>query len=81
MILFQRARLRVSLNEALECQESAVHAQDFALAASCKEKVDTIRSELEVLNENLKEIQIQEQPVEVVSRTRFDKRFIQKRSL
>ncbi|XP_077295616.1 chromosome associated protein G [Arctopsyche grandis] len=68
----RRARLRVSLNEALECQESAVHAQDFALAASCKEKVDTIRSELEILNENLKEIQIQEQPVEVIKEKRTD---------
>lgn len=37
--LFQRARLRVSLNVAMEAQEEAVRHENYTLAAQCKAKV------------------------------------------
>lgn len=66
-VKIMRAGLRVSLNEALEEQEEAVRAQDFSLAATCKEKVDCINKKLEELNLNLKEKQAVKPAVEVVS--------------
>lgn len=39
-MLFQRARLRVSLNVAIEAQEEAVREENYALAAECKAKVN-----------------------------------------
>lgn len=60
--------MRVSLNEALEEQENAVRAQDFVLAASCKEKVDAVHKKLEELNSNTKDVNIVPNlPPEVVS--------------
>ncbi|CAB3246204.1 unnamed protein product [Arctia plantaginis] len=46
----QRARLRVSLNVAIEAQEEAVREQNYALAAECKAKVADIQKKLEELN-------------------------------
>ncbi|XP_053617044.1 condensin complex subunit 3 [Plodia interpunctella] len=46
----QRARLRVSLNVAIEAQEEAVREQNYALAAECKAKVEDIQKKLEELN-------------------------------
>ncbi|XP_013189571.2 condensin complex subunit 3 [Amyelois transitella] len=45
----QRARLRVSLNVAIEAQEEAVREQNYALAAECKAKVEDIQKKLEEL--------------------------------
>lgn len=59
--------MRVSLNEALEEQENAVRAQDFVLAASCKEKVDAVHKKLEELNSNVKEVEMPNPTPEVVS--------------
>jgi hypothetical protein len=42
--------LRVSLNEALEEQEEAVRAQDFPLAAQCKDRVDALQKKIEELS-------------------------------
>lgn len=46
----QRARLRVSLNVAMEAQEEAVKDQNYSLAAQCKAKVEDIQKKLEELN-------------------------------
>ncbi|CAH2093882.1 unnamed protein product [Euphydryas editha] len=46
----QRARLRVSLNVAIEAQEEAVREENYALAAECKAKVADIQKKLEDLN-------------------------------
>ncbi|XP_041971882.1 condensin complex subunit 3 isoform X2 [Aricia agestis] len=46
----QRARLRVSLNVAMEAQEEAVREENYALAAECKAKVADIQKQLEDLN-------------------------------
>ncbi|KAG6446816.1 condensin complex subunit 3 [Manduca sexta] len=46
----QRARLRVSLNVAIEAQEEAVRDQNYALAAECKAKVEDIQKKLEDLS-------------------------------
>ncbi|XP_050353186.1 condensin complex subunit 3 [Nymphalis io] len=46
----QRARLRVSLNVAIEAQEEAVRDENYALAAECKAKVADIQKKLEDLN-------------------------------
>ncbi|CAH2052121.1 unnamed protein product, partial [Iphiclides podalirius] len=49
-VKLQRARLRVSLNVAMEAQEEAVRDQNYALAAECKAKVEDIQKKLEELN-------------------------------
>ncbi|KPJ21352.1 Condensin complex subunit 3 [Papilio machaon] len=49
-VKLQRARLRVSLNVAMEAQEEAVREQNYALAAECKAKVEDIQKKLEDLN-------------------------------
>ncbi|XP_013145428.1 PREDICTED: condensin complex subunit 3 isoform X2 [Papilio polytes] len=49
-VKLQRARLRVSLNVAMEAQEEAVREQNYALAAECKAKVEDIQRRLEDLN-------------------------------
>ncbi|XP_028159369.1 LOW QUALITY PROTEIN: condensin complex subunit 3-like, partial [Ostrinia furnacalis] len=49
-VKLQRARLRVSLNVAMEAQEEAVRDQNYALAAECKAKVEDIQKKLEDLN-------------------------------
>ncbi|CAH0595327.1 unnamed protein product [Chrysodeixis includens] len=46
----QRARLRVSLNVAIEAQEEAVRDQNYALAAECKAKVKDIQKKLDELS-------------------------------
>ncbi|KAF9411293.1 hypothetical protein HW555_009858 [Spodoptera exigua] len=46
----QRARLRVSLNVAIEAQEEAVREQNYALAAECKAKVEDIQKKLDELS-------------------------------
>ncbi|KAJ8711296.1 hypothetical protein PYW07_008538 [Mythimna separata] len=46
----QRARLRVSLNVAIEAQEEAVREQNYALAAECKAKVADIQKKLDELS-------------------------------
>ncbi|KAL4711777.1 hypothetical protein ACJJTC_005946 [Scirpophaga incertulas] len=46
----QRARLRVSLNVAMEAQEEAVKEQNYSLAAECKAKVEEIQKKLDELN-------------------------------
>ncbi|KAJ8712953.1 hypothetical protein PYW08_008257 [Mythimna loreyi] len=46
----QRARLRVSLNVAIEAQEEAVRDQNYALAAECKAKVADIQKKLDELS-------------------------------
>ncbi|KAM3963822.1 chromosome associated protein G [Aphomia sociella] len=48
-VKLQRARLRVSLNVAIEAQEEAVRDQNYALAAECKAKVEDIQKKLEEL--------------------------------
>ncbi|KAI8442196.1 hypothetical protein MSG28_005789 [Choristoneura fumiferana] len=48
-IKMQRARLRVSLNVAIEAQEEAVREENYALAAECKAKVADIQKQLEEL--------------------------------
>ncbi|CAH0713737.1 unnamed protein product, partial [Brenthis ino] len=48
-IKLQRARLRVSLNVAIEAQEEAVRDENYALAAECKAKVADIQKKLEDL--------------------------------
>ncbi|XP_059050784.1 condensin complex subunit 3 [Achroia grisella] len=48
-VKLQRARLRVSLNVAIEAQEEAVREQNYALAAECKAKVEDIQKKLEEL--------------------------------
>ncbi|KAL0867738.1 hypothetical protein ABMA27_008464 [Loxostege sticticalis] len=49
-VKLQRARLRVSLNVAIEAQEEAVRDQNYALAAECKAKVEDIQKKLEDLS-------------------------------
>ncbi|XP_064074316.1 condensin complex subunit 3 [Vanessa tameamea] len=49
-VKLQRARLRVSLNVAIEAQEEAVRDENYALAAECKAKVADIQKKLEDLN-------------------------------
>lgn len=49
-IKLQRARLRVSLNVAMEAQEEAVREQNYALATECKAKVDELQRKLDHLN-------------------------------
>ncbi|GBP64873.1 Condensin complex subunit 3 [Eumeta japonica] len=49
-IKMQRAKLRVSLNVAMEAQEEAVRDQNYALAAECKAKVAELQKKLEELN-------------------------------
>ncbi|XP_048482532.1 condensin complex subunit 3 [Plutella xylostella] len=46
----QRARLRVSLNVAMEAEEEAVREQNYALAEECKAKVKDIKRKLEEMN-------------------------------
>nr|XP_049699257.1 condensin complex subunit 3 [Helicoverpa armigera] len=46
----QRARLRVSLNVAIEAQEEAVREQNYSLAAECKAKVADIQKKLDELS-------------------------------
>ncbi|CAG9104117.1 unnamed protein product [Plutella xylostella] len=46
----QRARLRVSLNVAMEAEEEAVREQNYALAEECKAKVKDIKRKLEEIN-------------------------------
>ncbi|XP_026314195.1 condensin complex subunit 3 isoform X2 [Hyposmocoma kahamanoa] len=48
-VKLERARLRVSLNVAIEAQEEAVREQNYALAAECKAKVEDIQKKLEEL--------------------------------
>ncbi|XP_039752024.1 condensin complex subunit 3 isoform X2 [Pararge aegeria] len=48
-IKMQRARLRVSLNVAIEAQEEAVRDENYALAAECKAKVADIQRKIEEL--------------------------------
>ncbi|XP_045453962.1 condensin complex subunit 3 [Melitaea cinxia] len=49
-VKLQRARLRVSLNVAIEAQEEAVREENYVLAAECKAKVADIQKKLEELN-------------------------------
>ncbi|CAH0402752.1 unnamed protein product [Chilo suppressalis] len=49
-VKMQRARLRVSLNVAIEAQEEAVRDENYSLAAECKAKVADIQKKLEELN-------------------------------
>ncbi|CAG9791474.1 unnamed protein product [Diatraea saccharalis] len=49
-IKLKRARLRVSLNVAIEAQEEAVRDENYSLAAECKAKVADIQKKLEELN-------------------------------
>ncbi|XP_038212999.1 condensin complex subunit 3 isoform X2 [Zerene cesonia] len=49
-VKLKRARLRVSLNVAIEAQEEAVRDENYALAAECKAKVADIQKKLEDLN-------------------------------
>ncbi|XP_026754955.2 condensin complex subunit 3 [Galleria mellonella] len=48
-VKLQKARLRVSLNVAIEAQEEAVREQNYSLAAECKAKVEDIQKKLEEL--------------------------------
>ncbi|CAK1541635.1 unnamed protein product [Leptosia nina] len=49
-VKLKRAKLRVSLNVAIEAQDEAVREQNYALAAECKAKVANIQQELQDLN-------------------------------
>ncbi|CAK1590335.1 unnamed protein product [Parnassius mnemosyne] len=49
-VMLQKAKLRVSLNVAIEAQEEAVRDQNYALASECKAKVEDIQRKLEELN-------------------------------
>ncbi|CAG9559116.1 unnamed protein product [Danaus chrysippus] len=53
----QRAKLRVSLNVAIEAQDEAVRLENYTLAAECKAKVADIQKKLE-------ELTVQTKPIE-----------------
>ncbi|OWR54950.1 condensin complex subunit 3 like protein [Danaus plexippus plexippus] len=64
----QRARLRVSLNVAMEAQEEAVRHENYTLAAQCKAKVADIQKKLEELTFQTKP----EQPLTTIKEKQCD---------
>ncbi|XP_052738929.1 condensin complex subunit 3 [Bicyclus anynana] len=71
-IKMQRARLRVSLNVAIEEQEEAVREENYALAAECKAKVADIQRRIEELNVQMQPPPHQPRPLPTIREKQCD---------